>query len=137
MRRTGCLALALIAVAALVAYDQWRIEQMRGEVRAIASRLQLESSPDVKSAKGGSDLVTSLAEAEKHTRRAKKLLQQGKSEQAQQELDLALEKLESANVVSRDIVGDAADFLGRARDNAISVFQRTWDEIVREARPKD
>lgn len=136
MRTTGCLALVLIAVAAMVGYNLWRMEQMRGEVRAIAGKLHLANNAGAKAGETASDLVTSLAEAEKHTRRAKELLKQGKAREAQTELDSALAKLKSANAVSSDMVGDAADFLGKARDNAVSVFQKTWDEISREARPK-
>jgi len=34
------------------------------------------------------------------------------------------------------MVGDAAQYLGHARDNAVRVFQKTWEDIAREAKPK-
>lgn len=136
MKNTGCLVLVLAAVALLFGYNQWRIEQMRGEVRAIAAKLNAAEKKGASSQKTAPDLVTPLAEAEKHVRRARELLQKGREREASAELEAALAKLKSANEVSRDIVGDAADFLGRARDNAVSVFQKTWDEISKEASKK-
>jgi hypothetical protein len=51
-------------------------------------------------------------------------------------LDRALRSLQSANTVSEDIVGDAAQFMGKARENAVKVFRKAWQDIAAEAKPK-
>ncbi|MCE5200155.1 MAG: hypothetical protein ABFD54_02130 [Armatimonadota bacterium] len=136
MKQTGCLVMVLILVLAVVAYDQYRIEQLRDEVRAISGKVHVQDQGKSKAAaNGNSDLVTVLAEAERHAKNAKKLIANKKTAQAQTEIDAALKRLRSANVVSRDIVGDVADTLGSARDNAMRVFQKTWNDISEEARP--
>jgi hypothetical protein len=132
MGRLGCLVALLILL--LVAWDQYRIEQMRKEIGNISSKLHVQDNKTSKQT--GSDLVTALAKAERHTRRAKELLKNKKTAQAQAELDKALAYLQSANKVSTDIAGDAAKFLGQARDRAMKVFQDTWKEISEQAKPK-
>jgi len=129
MARAGCL-LAII-VLLVIGWDQYRIEQMRREIGNISGKLHVQNKKGA-----GTDLVTALAETERHARRAKELLRKKKIAQAQAELDKALASLKSANAVSTDIVGDAADFLGTARDRAIRVFQDTWKEISEQAKPK-
>ena len=132
MGRIGCL-LAII-VLLVIGWDQWRIEQMRGEVARISGKLHVESK--IKPGAGKSDLVTALAETERHARRAKELLRKKKTAQAQVELDKALASLKSANTVSTDMVGDAAEFMGKARERAVKVFQGAWKEISEQAKPK-
>lgn len=128
----GCLALVLLAVVGLVAYDQYRIEQMRGEILAISGKVHVNKSSGAKSG-DSPDLVTALAEAERYTKQAKELLSKKQTKQAQAKLDEALQSLKSANGVSKDIVGDTAQFLGKARDNAVAVFEKAWNDISAEA----
>lgn len=132
MNRLGCLLAAIILL--VVAWDQYRIEQMRRDISNISTKIQSRQASQKNESK--SDLVTSLAKAERHIRRAKELLRQKKLTKAQAELDAALAYLESANKVSTDIVGDAAKFLGEARDRAMKVFQGTWREISEQTKPK-
>lgn len=130
MGRLGCLI--IIVIALVVGFDQFRIEQMRNEVRAISGKVHIGGG-----GKGGStDLVTTLAEAERHAKTAKELIRKHKDAEASAEIDRALKSLKSANTVSQDIVGDVAETLGKARDNAVRVFQKAWNDISEEARPK-
>ena len=134
MRRMGCMGMVILILLAVIAYDHWKIEQLRAEVAAIASKVHAgKGSGAVASQKP--DLVTMLAEAEKYTRQAKELMSSKQVSEAQAKLDKALRKLNSANGVSKDIVGDSAQFLGKAKDNAINVFQKAWKDISEE--PKD
>lgn len=119
-------------VLLVIGYDQWRIEQLRQEVRAISAKVHVESKDS--GGKSGSDLVTALAEAERHAKNAKDLIAKKKPGQAQAELDKALKRLQSANSVSKDIVGDAAEFLGNARDRTVRTFQKAWNDISEEAK---
>ena len=135
MRRLGCFGMLIILLLAVIAYDHWQIEQLRGEVAAIASKVHAEKKPKAGVAKQ-SDLVTTLAEAEKYTRQAKELLDGKKVAEAQAKLDKAMGKLNSANGVSKDIVGDTAQFLGKARHNATVVFQKAWKDISEDPQPK-
>lgn len=134
MQRLGCIVLALVVL--LFAWDQWRIEQMRREVQAISGRVHGQQQPSKAKNGGDADLVTSLAQVEKHTKRAKELIRKKRTAEAQAELELALKSLKSANTVSKDIVGDAAEFVGNARDRAVQVFQKAWQDISKEAKPK-
>lgn len=130
--KAGCLVVLILAL--IVTYDRWQIMQLQNEVRAISSKLH--SSEKSNSTSGDSDLVTTLAKAEKHAKDAKKQLQEKNFGAAQKELDKALNSLRSANDVSRDIIGDAAEALGNARDKAVVVFQKAWKDISEEAKPK-
>lgn len=134
MARIGCVVLVLVAM--IVGYDQYRIMQLQNEVRAISGKVH--SSNGAKPSGGGSDLLTALAQAEKHTMAAKTLLKQKQTAKAQAELDKALASLKSANGVSQDIIGDVADAMGKARDKTINVFQKAWKDISQEAaKPKE
>lgn len=132
MGRMGCFF--LIVVALVVGYDQYRIVQLQNEVRAISGKVQTD--PKKNAPEGKSDLVTALAQAEKHAKNARELLDKKKTKEAQAELEKVLASLKSANTVSEDIVGDVADALGKARDNTVKVFQDTWKEISEEAKTK-
>ncbi len=132
MQRLGCVV--LIIVLLVIGWDQWRIEQMRREIGNISGKLHVQDTKGVQ--KAGSDLVTALAETERHARRAKELLRKKRTSEAQAELDKALASLKSANSVSTDIAGDAAEFMGAARDRAVRVFQDAWKSISEEAKPK-
>ncbi|MCX8052378.1 MAG: hypothetical protein N3B12_01090 [Armatimonadetes bacterium] len=130
MARVGCLL--AVVVLLVVAWDQFRIEQMRKEIARISGKVHVQN----KKGKANSDLVTALANTERHTRRARELIRKKRTAEAMAELDRALESLKSANAVSTDIVGDTADFLGTARDRAVKIFQDTWKEISEQAKPK-
>ena len=123
----GLLILILLAV---VLYDRWEIAQLRGEVAAIANKIH--AGKPSKGAAAQPDLTTVLAEAEKYTRQAKEFLKSDQVAQAQAKLDKAMRRLNSANGVSKDIVGDTAQFLGKAKDNAVNVFQKAWKDMSEE-----
>ena len=129
----GCMGLLVILLLGIVIYDQWQIRQLRSEVATIATKVHADKKP--KGTADQYDLVTSLAEAEKYTRQAKELLAGKQVGQAQAKLDKAMHKLKSANGVSEDIVGDTAQFLGKAKDNAVDVFQKAWNDISEEPTP--
>ena len=135
MRRLGCFGILIVVLLAVVVYDHWKIEQLRGELAAIANKVHVGKQS--KAAAGPkSDLVTMLAEAEKYTRQAQNLLKSDQVAQAQAKLDKAMRRLNSANGVSKDIVGDTAQFLGKAKDNAVNVFQKAWKDIAEEPSPE-
>ena len=134
MRRLGCLGSLIIVLLAVIVYDQWRIEQLRGEVAAIASKVHATKAS--KTVGQQSDLMTTIAEAEKYTRQAKELMSSKRVAQAQAKLDKALRKLRSAKGVSKDIVGHTAQFLGKAKDNAVRAFQQAWKDISEEPSQK-
>ena len=130
MRRLGCLI--IIIVLGIIGYDQIRLEQVRNEVRAISGKLHFGGKAKV----GSTDLVTALAAAERHAKNAKLLIRKHKDAEAQAEIDSVLKSLRSANTVSSDIVGDAAEAVGNARDKVVRVFQKAWNDVSEEARPK-
>lgn len=128
MRKMGCMGLVVVFLLAVVVYDQWRIEQLRREVAAIAIKVHATDKAGSKT-RERPDLVTSLAEAEKYTKQAKHLIANKQNAEAANILDQALQKINSANSVSKDIFGDTAQYLGEAKDSAIEVFQKAWRDI--------
>jgi hypothetical protein len=132
MGRLGCLV--AIIVLLVIGWDQWRIEQMRREIGNISGKLHVQDRNGAR--EGGSDLVTALAQTERHARRARELLRKKRTSEAQAEIEKALASLKSANSVSTDIAGDAAEFMGAARDRAVKVFQSAWKDISEQAKPK-
>jgi len=134
MGRLGCLV--LIIVVLVVGYDQWRITQMRNEISAISAKVGVSAEDDAEETSDKPNLVTALAKAEQHAKNAKDLLEEKKTAEAQEELEKALESLQSANTVSKDIVGGSAEFLGQAKENAVKMFQKAWSDISEEAKPK-
>jgi hypothetical protein len=135
MKRLGCLGLVILLLVAGFAYDRWSIDQLRKEVQSISGKVQVQNGKE--SVKGGNpDLVTALAKAESHTKRARELLKSNHVKEAQAELDRALVSLNSAHNVSRDIVGEAAEMFGKARKNAEDVFKKAWKDISKEATSK-
>jgi len=135
MKRMGCLMPLVVLIVIAFGYNQWRIEQLRDEVSRISAKVHVTGG-NTKSGEGKNDLVTALAKAERHTKRARELLAKKHMAEAQRELDAALKSLQSANDVSQDIVGDAAQFLGKARQSAVKVFHKAWTDISEEAKPK-
>ena len=135
MKRMGCLLPLVALIVIAFGYNQWQIGKMRDEVSRISGKLHVTGG-NKKSGEGKTDLVTALANAERHTKRARELLLKKRATEAQRELDLALKSLQSASDVSQDIVGDAAQFLGKARENAVRVFHKAWTDISEEAKPK-
>lgn len=133
MKRIGCLVPLVALVVIAFAYNQWVISQLRDEVGRISGKVHGVAG---KKTTGGGDLVTALANAQRHTQRAKELMRKKRTAEAQQELDLALKSIDSASNVSQDIVGDAAQFLGKARDNTISTFRKAWKDISEQSQPK-
>ncbi|MFQ3549449.1 MAG: hypothetical protein SNJ70_06825 [Armatimonadota bacterium] len=124
--------LILIFFIGLIGYNQYRFEKMREEVKSITSKFQSEGKSDGDK----DDLVTNLAKAERHTKRAKALLEKKEYEQAKIEMDKALESLSTANKVSTDIIGDTAHFFGNTKDRAVRMFKKAWDDISTEANGK-
>ena len=130
-RGIGCLVLMVVVL--VVAYQQYNMEKMRGEVGAISTKLGIDGGKQ----SGGSNLVRSMAEAEKHAKKARDLMDKKKFDQAQAELDKVLASLESANSASSEITGDVADLLGKARHKAVKVFQNAWEDISEETKSND
>lgn len=134
MKRMGCLT--VILVLAIVCLDQYRIEQMRSQVNAISYKLHMAQSQTRMTRNASSDLVFSVSEAKKHTKRAKELLKEKKNAAAEAELDKAMNCYKSADDNTKNLVGNAASFMGKAKDNAVKVFKKAWTDISDEANAK-
>jgi len=132
LKKAGCLGVVLVLL--ILGYQQWRIEQLRQEIRDISGKVHVESGAKGKDKSGDPDLVTALAESERHTKNAKEYISKKKLDQAQAELNKALKKLESANTVSKDIAGDISDVLGQAGERTKRAFQKAWNDISEEAK---
>ena len=135
MRRMGCLLSLVVLIVIAFGYNQLRFDRLRDEVSRISGKVHVTDGKN-KTGAGKTDLVTALANAERHTKRARELIRKKRTTEAQRELDLALRSIDSASNVSQDIVGDAAQFLGKARENAVKVFRKAWNDISEEAKPK-
>lgn len=125
----------IVLIALGFAWQQRSIDQLRKEVKSISGKVQVED-PKGKAKNESPDLVTALAKAEKHTKRAKELMEKNRTKEAQAEIEYALRSLRSAHEVSSSIVGDAAEAFGKARENAENVFKKAWKDISEEVTTK-
>ncbi len=135
MKRMGCLGLVIVLLAAGFVYQWWSLEQLRGEVRSMSGKVQVQGGKG-KASDGKPDLVTALANTERHAERARELVKQKRLTEVQAELDQALKSLQTAHELSSSIVGDAAEAFGKARENAENVFKKAWKDISKEATSK-
>jgi len=126
--------MVIVVLLGVIAYDRWQIAQLRAEVATIAGKVH--AGKQAKGTAAQPDLTTALAEAEKYTRQARELLASNQVAQARTRLDKAMRKINTANGVSKDIVGDTAQFLGKAKDNAVDVFQKAYKDMSEEPVPK-
>lgn len=135
MKRFGCLGMLIVLLVVVTAYNWYATVQLRNSVRAISAKVH---GTDSKSGagKGSKDLVTVLAGAENHTRRARKYISENRPAQARAELDKALAELESARDLSTGIAGDVGEFLGNAREKTEAVVRKAWKDISEEVKSK-
>jgi predicted negative regulator of RcsB-dependent stress response len=138
----------IIIVACLFAYDQYKISQMKQQVDVLSQRLhvkQVESVAKKATTKAvqaveKNIVAAPLNEAKSHTLRAKQLLKKNKIKEAQKELDIAISKIDNANTASNDIVGEATDYLRKARKDALETLKKSWKDISeepKETKPKE
>ncbi len=130
MRKFGCVGILLILIIAVLAYQQWQIHQLKTGSNNIVKMFKGQSGAKP-------DLATALAQAESRTKKAKDLIAKKKYKEAQAELDKALRSLKSANMVSENIISEAASMLGKAKDDLVRAFQGAWNDISREAKPRE
>lgn len=124
--------LILFILAAVVGYlfyyqsiNQSKINQMKKQVDAISSRFKVGKS----SSPGKQDIVTPIVGARKHAMQAKALLKAGNKKAAQAEIDEVIASLDTADNVSRDIVGQIGDMAGKAREKLTSAYQQAVKDI--------
>lgn len=115
----------LAAVVGFLIYNQSQVNRMKDLVNAISSRFKVSKI----STPGKQDIVTPLVVARKHALQAKALLKKGNKQAAQAEIDQVIESLDTANNVSRDIVGDIGGMAGKAREKLTSAYQQAVKDI--------
>ena len=127
MRRLGCFGMIIVLLLAVIAYDQWKINQLSLQMAAIATKVH--AGKQAKAAPPKADLATTLAEAQKYTRQAQDFLKSKNVVQAQAELAKAKQKLDSASSFSKNIYDNSAQFLGKAKTRTEKVFKEAWKDI--------
>ena len=115
----------LAAVVGFLFYNQSKVNQMKEQVDAISSRFKVGKS----SSPGKQDIVTPIVGARKHAMQAKALLKAGNKKAAQAEIDEVIASLDTADNVSRDIVGQIGDMAGKAREKLTSAYQQAVKDI--------
>lgn len=78
---------------------------------------------------GKQDIVTPIIGARKHAMQAKALLKAGNKKAAQAEIDEVIASLDTADNVSKDIVGQIGDMAGKAREKLTSAYQQAVKDI--------
>jgi hypothetical protein len=115
----------LAAVVGFLFYNQSKVNQMKEQVDAISSRFKVGKS----SSSGKQDIVTPIIGARKHAMQAKALLKAGNKKAAQAEIDEVIASLDTADNVSKDIVGQIGDMAGKAREKLTSAYQQAVKDI--------
>jgi|GEM_PF-5926081 len=116
----------LAAVVGFLFYNQSKVNQMKEQVDAISSRFKVGKS----SSPGKQDIVTPIVGARKHAMQAKALLKAGNKKAAQAEIDEVITSLDTADNVSKDIVGQIGDMAGKAREKLTSAYQQAVKDIT-------
>ena len=133
----GCSQfLALFVLAALVGfliYNQSQVNKMKEQVSDLSSRFKI--GKNASSAK--KDIVTPIIGAKKHAIQAKSLLKKGDNKAAQKEIDKVIESLDTADSVSRDIIGEIGSFAGVARDKLVAAYQQAKKDITIQIKSQD
>lgn len=115
----------LAAVVGFLFYNQSKVNQMKEQVDAISSRFKVGKS----ASPGKQDIVTPIIGARKHAMQAKALLKAGNKKAAQAEIDEVIASLDTADNVSKDIVGQIGDMAGKAREKLTSAYQQAVKDI--------
>lgn len=115
----------LAAVVGFLFYNQSKVNQMKEQVDAISSRFKVGKS----TSPGKQDIVTPIIVARKHALQAKALLKAGNKKAAQAEIDEVIASLDTADNVSKDIVGQIGDMAGKAREKLTSAYQQAVEDI--------
>lgn len=134
MKRLGCFGMIIVLLLAVIAYDQWKIYQLKNQMASIASKVH--AGKGSKTAAKNSDLASTLAQAQAYTQQAQNFLKSKNVVQAQEELKKAKAKLDSADLFSKNIYANSAQFLGKARVRTEKVFKEAWKDISAEPKPK-
>lgn len=136
MKRFGCLAMLIVLLAVVSAWNWYTTVQLKNSVRAISAKVH-GVAPEARAGKPGTDLVTALAGAENHARRAKDLIRRNRPKEAQAELDKALVGLRSARDLSTGIAGDISEFMGSAREKTEALVRKAWQDISEEVKSQN
>lgn len=134
MKRLGCFGMIIVLLLAVIAYDQWKIYQLKNQMASIATKVH--AAKGSKAPAKNTDLASTLAQAQAYTKQAQKFLSNKNVVQAQQELKKAKQKLDSASSVSKNIYENSTEFLGKARVRTEKVFKEAWKDISSEQKPK-
>lgn len=133
MKRAGCFGLIIVALVAVIGYQQWRIHQLETKIAAISTKVN--SAKGSKAASQNKDLAKTLAQAQEYTRRAQEFLESKNIKQAQEQLGKARQKLEKADLFAKNIYSNSADFLGQAKTRTEKVFKQAWKDISTKRKP--
>ena len=135
MRRLGCFGIIVVILGAVIAYQQWRIDQLSSQLASIATKVH--SGKASKAAAKNPDLASTLAEAQQYTRQAQAFLNSRNLAQAQADLTKAKQKLDAAGSFSKNIYDNSAEFLGNAEKRTVKVFHKAWHDISEQPKAND
>jgi hypothetical protein len=129
---TPFLAVALVLLVALAAYNTWQINQLRAELAAVKVKIH---RPD-QQASAERQLNQLLGEAKQRTERARELISGGQVGRARTELGNSLQKLEKASEISKNMAGGAA----RSVSGAVSSLKSALEGVSKhhdKGKPED
>lgn len=131
MRRLGCFGMIVIVLAAVIAYQYWKIGQLSSQLASIATKVH--SGKAAEPASQQPDLMSALAQAQSYTRRAQDYLKSRNFAQAEADLKKAKQKLDAASTFSKSIYDSSAEFLSKAETRTVKVFNKAWKDISEES----
>lgn len=122
------ILMILAAVIGFLFYNQSQVNKMKSQLTAISSKFEAGS----KANPSKKNIVTPMITARNHVQTAKRLLAEGKREKAQAELDEAIKCLDEADGVSRDIMGELGQYMGKAKDRLTEAYKQAVKDISKQ-----
>ena len=122
--------LCLLIVAGIVIYDQVRISGMKKELNQITYQLNLTKAKVA--GKQGSNVPKPVAEVRSHMEKAKIYLKQKKTADAQKELQIALDQINSVQFKAQEYLDSAGKYWKKTKSGAFEALRGAIKDIATE-----
>ena len=126
--------ICLLIIGAIVIYDQVRISSMRKELNQVTYQLHLEKSK--KTNKAASTPSKQVNEIKSHLERAKRLIKLKRSAEAQKEIQIAIDKMNSVEFKAQEYLDSADKYWKKTKSGAIEALKGAIKDIATES-PKE
>ncbi len=136
---TPLFLILIIALVALTGYNYWRTDQLSDELAQLKNAAGFDASNSIT---GDDEVAIALEQASLYSKRAKTLLEKGKTEAAKAELNKCISELNKASQLMKDKTGVNAREIGEALSTLKKQADGVWKSLsedtgrTKNARPK-